>query len=412
MTDMSAQRPNNHKNNDNQQTQHTKQQHSNERNKSAEATSTSTSSNEVITTTSPNSVKSEPCDLNFNSTYANCTSNNIKKSNKLLLANINNSQQQQHGNHATAADGVGSATQISPTSFYRARLLNHTSNRFFKSKINEQQLIALETVFKQKQYLNQFEKEQLSNLLNITPLHVCLLSSFLLLFRSKTVISDQFKVKGWFKNRRYRQKKTEQQIHNQENMISQDDLKHEDECDDDLSQNEFIDDMDVNEADDADDVDQENTLNSDSNEPDSAIGKTMHKYNYHQPKHSPKSSVNASPTSSPTKISQTKQIDSFSLLAAAALAVVTTNVPVLTNRTSFDHQLNTIKFPKTFNDELERVFGKQKYISNTQRDYFAEKFQVESTQITYWFQNKRRKLKRLEREQKDSKLDFGCSMIV
>jgi hypothetical protein len=112
--------------------------------------------------------------------YANSKLSELITSNKLLLANINSQQQQPHGNHATAAMAaaavaaatVGSATQISPTSFYHASLLNHTSNRLFKSKINEQQINALETVFKQKQYLNQFEKEQLSNLLNITPLQV------------------------------------------------------------------------------------------------------------------------------------------------------------------------------------------------------------------------------------------------
>jgi hypothetical protein len=193
-------------------------------------------------------------------------------------------------------------------------------------------------------------------------------------------------------------------------MISQDDSKHEDECDDDLSQTELMDDMDANVSAhvDADDVDQENTISSDLNEQDSAMDTMIHNYNYHQPKHSPaKSSANASPISSPTKLFQTKQMDSSSLLAAAALAAVTTNIPVLSNQTSFLHQLNTIKFSKTFNDQLERVFDKQKYISNTQRDYLAEKFQVESTQITNWFQNKRRKLKRLERELKNSKLDMA-----
>ncbi len=47
-----------------------------------------------------------------------------------------------------------------------------TSNRLGKCKINEPQITALEAVFKQKQYLNQFEKDQLSNLLSITPLQV------------------------------------------------------------------------------------------------------------------------------------------------------------------------------------------------------------------------------------------------
>ena len=60
----------------------------------------------------------------------------------------------------------------SPSVFYGGQILNTASSRLGKSKINEQQINALETVFKQKQYLNQFEKEQLSNLLNMTPLQV------------------------------------------------------------------------------------------------------------------------------------------------------------------------------------------------------------------------------------------------
>lgn len=83
---------------------------------------------------------------------------------------------------AAAAHAAAHANNpLSPTSaFYTHANILNTSNRLFKSKINEQQINALETVFKQKQYLNQFEKEQLSNLLNITPLQVSLVSRHLL----------------------------------------------------------------------------------------------------------------------------------------------------------------------------------------------------------------------------------------
>jgi hypothetical protein len=162
---MSVQRPNGHKSKSNQQTLH-KQQHLNGTSQNVKATSTS--SNDAISTTSPSGVKSEPRDLILNDMHANSKLNELINSNKLLLANIN--IQQQHGNHATADDVVERATQISPA--YHTSLLNYTSNRLSRSKINEQQINALETVFKQKQYLNQLEKEQLSNLLNITPLQV------------------------------------------------------------------------------------------------------------------------------------------------------------------------------------------------------------------------------------------------
>ena len=75
-----------------------------------------------------------------------------------------------------------------------------------------------------------------------------------------------------------------------------------------------------------------------------------------------------------------------------------------TQSQQFSQSINQIKFSKILNDELERVFDKQKYISNTQRDYLAERFNVPANQITNWFQNKRRKLKRLERNLNMNKL--------
>jgi hypothetical protein len=69
-------------------------------------------------------------------------------------------------------DANESQSNFYNSSMFNPSLIGCASNRLFKSKINEQQINALETVFKQKQYLNQFEKEQLSNLLNITPLQV------------------------------------------------------------------------------------------------------------------------------------------------------------------------------------------------------------------------------------------------
>jgi hypothetical protein len=63
-------------------------------------------------------------------------------------------------------------SQILPSTIYSPGLLNCSGSRISKCKINEQQVTALEAVFKQKQYLNQFEKDQLSSLLSITPLQV------------------------------------------------------------------------------------------------------------------------------------------------------------------------------------------------------------------------------------------------
>ncbi len=156
---LADQRANSHKNG-----LHQPHMNGNPDNKSPKAISSSVSSASSSTDTS-SGVKHEPNDIITDMYTNNNKLNELITSNKLLLANI--SSQQQGSTQATI-----NPTQISPSGFYHASLLHPTSNRLFKSKINEQQINALETVFKQKQYLNQFEKEQLSNLLNITPLQV------------------------------------------------------------------------------------------------------------------------------------------------------------------------------------------------------------------------------------------------
>ncbi len=180
-------------------------------------------------------------------------------------------------------------------------------------------------------------------------------------------------MKSWFKNRRYRQKKTEHQHSIRE---------HEDGAEPDASQQDDKSASPDETFDDNEDIqDQENTMNSDSTD------------------------INTPAANHSILKQQLNQ--SSSLLAAAALAAVTTNLnnggsPLFSYQPS-SYQYNSLKITKALNDELELVFEKQQYISNTQRDFLAEKFQVASAQITNWFQNKRRKLKRLERLANSSK---------
>ncbi len=208
------------------------------------------------------------------------------------------------------------------------------------------------------------------------------------------------------------------QLQNQENLVVNDSTNEYDDCDDDCEDDDFCEDEPSQQSEYMDETDanvvernaedQENTMTSDSNGNDFKEAAMPHNYNYHQPRQSPAKSSSdetASSQSSPllTNRPENHVSPSSSLLAVAALAAVTTNVPSL-NGSPFLYNLNTTKFSKTCSQELQRVFDKQQYISNTQRDYLAEKFNVASTQITNWFQNKRRKLKRLERDQNRSRV--------
>jgi hypothetical protein len=176
------------------------------------------------------------------------------------------------------------------------------------------------------------------------------------------------KVKSWFKNRRYRQKKSDHQPTFRDN---------DDGTENDLSQQDDKS-ASANETFEEDPQEQDNTAHSDSTENNGS---------------------NANHSILKQQLNQ-----SSSLLAAAALAAVTTkmNNPPLFSYHPF--QSSSMKITKALNDELELVFDKQQYISNTQRDFLAEKFRVASAQITNWFQNKRRKLKRIERMQNSSKI--------
>jgi hypothetical protein len=184
----------------------------------------------------------------------------------------------------------------------------------------------------------------------------------------------KIKVKSWFKNRRYRQKKTEHLKGTLEPAV-----------DSILSEDQHVD------TDDAISQGANETFNDNDNDDDIADSD---------------SNGNDFPSSNHSILRQQLQnTSSSSLLAAAALAAVSANggSPLFPYQQATPYQ-NSIKITKALNDELELVFDKQKYISNTQRDYLAEKFHVASAQITNWFQNKRRKLKRLERLQNSGKL--------
>lgn len=279
----------------------------------------------------------------------------------------------------------------------------HPPYRVFKTKINEHQISALEAIFKQKQYLNQVEKQKLSDFLQISPLQV----------------------KSWFKNRRYRQKKNEtlmkaKQLEEQngngnlthsENegdlqTTEQNNINHNNDDDDDNDDSPNNEDdaninmtIDENDYDDCTSDESDNNHNNNSQENEDSQQQQQQEQQQQENDDSNLSSNdmdmdNSQVLSSP----QSNQFKaSFPNLSCMPSKNIIYKVASTYSSSHFSSSFHSARFTKAFNDELEEIFATQKYLSNTQRDLLAEKFRVPTTQITNWFQNKRRKLQRLER---------------
>lgn len=313
----------------------------------------------------------------------------------------------------------------------------------FKPKITEQQINALESVYRQKPYLNQQEKMQLSKLLSITPMQV----------------------KSWFKNRRYRQKKYDSGLSTTNPskamaiapgsklnaIISQlgahdtngstgddvDDVDDEMEDDEEEAMMMMLNDeggsekenegadaehnqgskdevvgsrgfvMNMIEGDDEDDEDDDDEDGDDDDEMMMMGNGDENDENDHISL-SDYQAVMGLGGERAKRLLLPRPASMHNNFTAAAKDGMMNKMVSIGNAGAFaaasqgflsgtGASFGSVRFSKLLNEELEKVFDKQKYLSNSQRDFLAEKFQVPTSQITNWFQNKRRKLKRLER---------------